>query len=84
MTVTNSNVLASSPAHSVQTRFRLNIFHVAKVVVIQRHWRFRIYILQVPSEALAFELLSELYPLGDVAHIDASRSYKKIQLFYTP
>jgi hypothetical protein len=46
--------------------------YLAKVVVVERHLRFRVNILEIPPEALAAKCLSQLFPLRYVANIHIS------------
>lgn len=66
MATLETNFLASFPAHRVQTLVGPHVAHLAEVIVVQGHGRFRVNVLQVPAEAVALEPLPKFFALINV------------------
>lgn len=79
MTITNTDVFSCFPAHCVETVSRFHILHIPKIVIIQRHRWFRIYIFQIPFKVFAFESFSQRNPLWDIANSNVTSTCNKIR-----
>lgn len=69
MTIAHAHFLASLPSHGVQTVQGFRILHLAQIVVVQRHLRLRVHILQIPSEALTLQSFSQFFPLRYITYV---------------